>query len=55
MYHKASCQKQSSITSLLELLEYDGRRKHRAIGYFTSTDVYEDITMKVISKWKFMK
>ena len=47
MYHKTLCQKQSSITSWLELLEYDGRRKHRAIVYFTSTDVYKGITRKI--------
>jgi hypothetical protein len=31
------------------------RRKHRAIGYFTSTDVCQGITRKIISKWNLKK
>jgi hypothetical protein len=54
-YHKTLCQKQSWITNWLELLENNGRGKHKAIGYLTSTDVYQDITRKIISKWNFKK
>jgi hypothetical protein len=39
----------------LELLENNGRRTHREIGYFTVADVYQGITRKIISKWYFKK